>query len=139
MKRTILYQNGVAVEYAFVPESELVLAKSAHIAQIKLPNGHGADIYIPRNGFPILLVGSIHDSNSPFGLPTYDELEKMCSEQTYAKYGQSYTIPDAIGRDGVCSFAKANKLRKTIEENLRNENILVFIDENIETGFDQKD
>lgn len=138
MKRTILYQNGNAVEYAFVPESDLVLMRSAHIAQITLPSGRTAEVYMPRNGVPILLVGSVKDAMGPFDLPSYDELEKKCEEQTYMKCGQAYTIPDAIGRDGVCSFAKANKLRKTIENNLEMINILVFIDENIETGFDQE-
>ena len=137
MKRTILYQNGIATEYAFVPESDLVLAKSAHIAQIMLPSGNPAQIYMPKNGVPILLVGSMKDAKAPFDLPAYDELEKLCEEQTYSKYGQAYLIVDAMGRDGVCSFAKAESLRKTIEKNLASNTLLVMIDEHIKTGFDQ--
>ena len=138
MKRTMLYQNGKIVEYAFVPESDLVLAKSAHVAQIQAANGAHIQVYMPRNGVPVLLVSSIRDAKGPFALPPYEELERICEEQSYLKYGQSYTIPDAMGQAGVCSFAKAGKLVKTIERNLAEGNYLVFVDENIRTWFDDK-
>ncbi len=138
MKRTILYQNGKVVEYAFVPESDLVLAKSAYIAQIQSPKGHAIDVYMPKNGVPVLLVASVKEAMSQFDMPSYEELEQLCEEQAFVKYGQAHTIADALGQAGVCSFAKANKLRKTIEENLIERNYLVFVDENIATGFNEK-
>ena len=137
MKRTIYYKNGVAVEYAFVPESDLVLASSAYIAQIELLNGHKAQVYMPRNGLPVVLVESAKDAKGPFSLPPYEELERMCEEQSYSKYGQSYRIIDAMMRDDVCSFEKACGLRHTIEENLLSNTIMVFINDQIKTGFNR--
>lgn len=136
MKRTILYLNGSVAEYAFVPESELILSKSAHVAQIWLQNGHEAQIYMPKNGMPILLVTSAKDAMSCFELPQYDELEKLCEEQSYAKYGQSFLIGDALLRDGVCNLKKIDGIIKKIKKNLKEKNALVMIDESIRTGFD---
>jgi len=128
MKKSVTYRGGRIAVYGLEPSSEMVLAKSAKVGEIKLPGGNAIKIYIQPTAEPLLLVESIKDAYTQIELPLYDDLDSLCQEQTYCLYKQAYLMTDVFLRDGICSLSDLPAFQQRLAENLSAKNYTVFIE-----------
>ena len=81
-------------------------------------------LYISEDGVPVLTSDSqIEDS---FRLPSYWEIDELCSARTLREEGQAFLITDLLVRNGYCTYRNASEMREKIRQNLKNRNFYIL-------------
>ena len=93
--------------------------RSVHIADISI-HDETVDFRLSESGVPILVFSHPVNDLSQINLPDFWMLDELCSEQTFAKYGQAFLITDLLVREGMCTYKNGAEFRNRIKHNLRN-------------------
>lgn len=126
MMKTILIQNGSPAMYGLEPNAELFLARCTYIARSQTGD-YESRIYVTRTGMPVLLIKDFKTDTSVIPLPTFDELQNQCEEQTWSLYRQAFQIGDLMVRN-KSSIQQANTAAKELAKNLSENNCIVMIE-----------
>lgn len=128
MKRLIRYFHGHLVKDDQIPNSELLIAACIPVARVPQPDGSPVSLYIGFDGIPMLLMREFPDSIDSVYLPPFQELDDMCSEQSYKLTGQAFLITDLLVRTGKVNFPEAYRLKKVLSSNLTDRTFSIMID-----------
>lgn len=90
---------------------------TAHIAYIDTPYGT-ADLRLSPGWLPVLVFDNLPPDTSKIRLPSFEELDRLCSEQSYAETGQAFLVIDVLAREGLCTYRLGAQMRQAVRHNL---------------------
>lgn len=128
MSKYINYFCGGIVDKDIMPDPESFLAASVFVALFYQPDGSRSSIYVTCDGMPIIVLRHVPSDPNKVYIPPYDELNDLCSEQSFKVFGQPYSIEDMIVRDGRFGFKRSAFAGMQMKRNLSNSTYTVLID-----------